>query len=768
MFGRASPGIRPTTIPSFSGTTGCYSVGYSENSNCFYSFSTANPQQVTARFTGSKTGGNDYGWYFSDADSSEVYFACPSTELTGTNLFTRPGAVCKFNPATATAGNFTSGTTLYQYYHPFTNGILVGTQPSISGLAVQKSPGSSIYQYSNLSTTPALTATITGSGTTALAKPLSIAVSPANAPQPNLLLVTDGGSSQQVKAYNMSGAWQWTFGQPNGYTDDPAVTTDKFWFNNPEAIREQASIAFEPDGTFWIVDCMNCRVLHYQLGATAGAVPVYQNQFAFINRFYTNAVDKNNPTRLFASTEGKWLEFAVDYSKPLGGTNGSWTLVRNWGHAAPVVSNTSYTGFTTEGFRCISTLSNGRTYALAYNRSSSKESVIELPATGQLRLTGSETSSSYLYPDGSLRYQSRTNNINTFGKQSLSGFNASGNPIWSGSTTLATAPGVAGIDLTYESNGGGPRLPITSSNILVFFDHTKNAGMHLGGIDLNASTTQWAWEAAPATGMNADVDPQNPLWGDGSYDAYPSIQYGGGLHDALGRNILYQYKGEFWNNSEANQLMHFYDNGLFVGQFGTPNSVSASTGIIPAGAAGNMMMGTLVLSNTTTYFYTNDENQHGGYHRWRLDGLDTIGELAGSGALNSTINLAGTAPIGTAQPLSDVPGPVGGIKTYANNGSVYLQWTGTNAVYYQVRRSTAPNNGFEIIATGLGLSCYTDVSATNGTTYYYIVVGVNGSGPGPTASQVAATPSTVSPVYEAEAGVLSGSASIKRSWAGSG
>lgn len=788
-----------TSTLSFSGTTGCYSVGYSENSPCFFSFLTAVPQRTIASFTGCSGGGNDYGWYYSDADSSQVFFACPATQLTGTTLLTQPGAVCKFNPTTGAVVAFTSGTTIYEKYHPFTNGVLVGTQPSITGLAVQKNggtllavsvaadnlvylldktsgsvvrsfsvaapkalaidnndnlwviSGSSVYQYSNLSSTP----TLTGTASTGLVAPIALAVSPSTASQPNLLLVTDGGTSQQIKAFNMSGVAQWTFGQANGYTTEPAVATDKFWFFNPEANMEQASVAFQPDGTFWVVDAMNSRVMHYQLGDTAGALPIYQNQIAFLGAFYVTAIDKNNPTRVFAVSTGKWLEYKIDYSKTLGGTTGAWTLMKNWGHSSALTTGT-FTGFTLQGFKAVSTLSNGRTYGLITNNKTFKQAVVELPATGQLRFTGlPETSAPYLNADGSLRFQTKVSNVSTFSQQSLTGFDASGNPLWSGTTTLATAPAVTGTDPTSGSSSGGPRFPITSSNKLIFFDNSKNAGMHLGGIDLNGSTTQWAWESSPSVNAGPNGDPQIPLWGDGSYDIVSTIQYAGALSDAIGRNVIYEYKGEFWNNTEANQIMHYYDNGLFVGQFGT----SGGQGVTPnlPGAAGNIMMGNLASANGNTYLYLNDESQHGGIHRWRLDGLSTIGELAGSGTLNSSISLTGTAPIGSAPGTSGVPGAVAGLMATGGNGSNYLQWTGTNAVSYQIRRSTTSNNGFEIIATSLFLTAFTDPNVNNDTTYYYQVIPVNEKGAGYASKQVVVTPSTNRSVYEAEKGTLVGS-----------
>lgn len=794
----------PTGL-SFSGTTGCYSIDYAESGPCYRSFSTASPQQVTKSFCGNANGGNIYSWYFSDADSSQVYFACPSTQATGTTAFIAPGAVCKFNPVTGAVAAFTSGTTLYAQYTPFINAVHVGTQPGVSGLAVQKlagstllavsvatdnlvylldktsgsvvrsfavaSPGAlamdnndnlwvasgtSVYQYSNLSSTPTLTGTVTGSGTTALVAPLGMAVSPATASQPNLLLITDGGTSQQVKAYDMSGVWQWTLGQANGYTTDPAVTSDKFWFWNPEARRELASIAFQPDGTFWVVDTMNDRMMHFQLGSTAGALPTYQNYIGFYGRLLEIALDSNNPTRLFASAKGRWLEYAVDYSLALGGTNISWTLVKNWGHAAPLVSGSTYVGTTSEGFRAVSTLSNGRTYAIVTNLITHKQEIVELPSTGQMRFTGITTTAVFLYGDGSLRYQTVAGTTSTFQKQTLTGFDGSGNPIWSGTTTIATAPAVTGTNPKTELNGGGPRIWITPSNKLVFFDNTKNQGMHLGGIDLNTSTTQWAWEAAPGIGYGALTDVEVPFWGDGSYDIFSGIHYAGGLHDIYGSNIIYIYKGENWAASEASQFMHFNEDGLFIGQYGVPGTCGGGVDLHLAGCAGNVMTSAMASVGGRIYFYVNDETQHSGIHRWRIDGCGTIAELTGSGSLDSTFTLAGAAPIGTAPTVTGVPGAVTGFTAIQNNGSVFLQWTGTNALYYQIRRSTTSNNAFDIIATGQYQPCFTDTSVTNGQTYYYKITPVNENGAGPSTSQIVATPNAYGNVYEAENGTIVG------------
>lgn len=772
------------TALAFSGNTGCYAVGYSETSPAFFSFADTAPRTLIKRFTGAANMGNSMAWNYAAADSSRVYFACPSTQ-DASDVWSQPGAVCSFNPVTGARVDFTSGTSIYARLFTFLNGVRVGTQPGLAGLAAQRLPGgnllavsvtpdnlvylldkttgsvvrsfavtapeglafdnnddlwvvtgTSVAHYTNINTaTPTLVNTISG-----FTDPMALAISPANAPQPNLLLVQDGASSQQVKAFNLTGTPQWTLGTAGGYATDPSVTTNKYWFS------DAGSVSFQPDGRFWLIDGMNCRMLRFQLSSTAGAPPAYEDQIAYLQGHYTTTVDQNNPARVFACFRGKWFEFNVNYSLPLEGNNASWTLVRNWSYGTP----SNYRS-TQEGLRSVATLSNGRTYALAPNNTTNKRTVFELPATGPLRATATpETTAQFIYADGSLRYQSVTNNINSFTQQWLTGFDASYNPQWAAATTLATAPGVLNVDPRSGNGQGGPRVTITSGNKLVFFDNSNGTGMHLGGIDLSLSTTSWNWKASPAQ------PGQIPLHGDGSYDTSANIQYRGALHDSRGPNIIFGYKGEFWNNSQANQLMHFHESGLFAGQFGTSNDCPE---IIPMGAAGNIFAPAMTVAGAgKTYLYLNDENQHGGVHRWRLDGTSTVALLSGTGAQDGTIPLAGTAPISSLPTITGAPARVAQVNATPSNNNVFLQWApNANTTYYQIRRSTQPNNGFSIIATSLFETIYNDTEADNGVTYYYTVTAVNAGGKSSISYASPATPSTTGNTYEAEDGVITGS-----------
>lgn len=78
--------------------------------------------------------------------------------------------------------------------------------------------------------------------------------------------------------------------------------------------KVKGSVYIGSDGSFWVADAGNSRILHY---TSAG---VYINQIAYIPMNYNCSVDRNNPTRVFAG----YLEYKVTYPSL------SWELVNNW------------------------------------------------------------------------------------------------------------------------------------------------------------------------------------------------------------------------------------------------------------------------------------------------------------------------------------------------------------------------------------------------------------------------------------------------------
>jgi flagellar hook assembly protein FlgD len=451
--------------------------------------------------------------------------------------------------------------------------------------------------------------------------PMALGISPDNA----TLVVVDGGASQQLKAFDTTtGAAAWTFGQAGGYTVSPAVSDDRFMFES------HAGIAFQPDGSFWVSDYGNGRAQHY----TAARAFIERIQYRPYS--YSCAVDENDPTRVFSN----FLEYSVNYSLPLAPDNGSWSHVRNWAKLLPA-------GFGSGNYRNMNvcTLSNGRTYTLLRRNSDGKFGLFEITANS-FRDTGivSTTANVSLQPDGSIRTVNNpaVGGTVTWTKQTLTGFDASGNPIYSAAATLASAP-ATGTDPVYWGDTTHARSGVqTTSDLVISFDQqklntptTRGTGYHLGAV--RVGTTDWLWRTSMATHINYS----GPWPEDGAFDVGNGVNNAGSVPMTTGRHVFYGYYGEFYKASQVNKYRHYYDSGLMVGEFGVVgadvggNTAGATS---PAGYAGNGFSAWVVkVPDGRAFLYHNDESLHGGVHRWRIDGLDTVAE--------QTIPISWTAPI---------------------------------------------------------------------------------------------------------------------------
>lgn len=498
--------------------------------------------------------------------------------------------------------------------------------------------GSSVLRYTNLPAAPSVAARITG-----LSHPLAVAVHPGNN---DLVLVADGGGSQQVKAFDSLGNPLWAYGRAGGFGSDPTVAPDKLMFLLQPGI-ELSTLAVQPDGSFWVTDTADNRLLHISAQRT------YLDQIAYLPASYSATADPNDPQRVFSN----FLEFHVDDSRPLSPGAASWTLVRNWLAGLPDADANSFNG-RYGGLQTVVTIAgaSGRTYALM-NRIDHSEQVLELPATGPARDTGMNLpSQTVLYENGDLgTYELNASaGTETVMRQALMGTDADGNPQWAPRQIIATVPA---LQHTPQYRGWvftgvtGPRFPITATDAVIFLDQSVNGrngtiagdndGFHLGAAKLNGSG--WLWQASP-TGVLDGLGTFQTKRIDGT------INYGGNLVWAYGRNVIYGFHGELFTNltpgtayrgwkGEANQFMHFYDDGLFIGQFGTLGVGTNRDAQV--GLAGNAFSNIMVhAANDNLYWYHNDESNHGGVHRWRIDNWRSPVEESGSGPLGGTINLA--------------------------------------------------------------------------------------------------------------------------------
>jgi hypothetical protein len=522
-----------------------------------------------------------------------------------------------------------------------------------------------LWVISNGSSPTVLRYTVTN-GSAVLDKTLSGFSAPAGlgvSADDSLLLVTDGGASQQIKAYaNSTGASAWTYGTLGGMpANGPTVSTSCFDFNTQEAnltnMSNEAFVAFQADNSFWVEDGGNGRILHYSI---SGNTPIYIEQISFVDASYRSTVDLTDPTRVF----NNFIEYAVDYTKPLGGTNGSWKIAKNWIVGLPSDATHNYVGFA-NGFINVVTMPNGRAYGFLSNfNNNNSTDLFELSQNGPARFTGYSfpgSTNPLIYADCTLRYNVVNGAATTIAyySQPLTGFDANNNPVWGSPTTLASATLNPAVD-PIPWNAFPIRTEVTASGGVVDFGaNSANTGYHLGCLKIG--TSNWQWEASKSI--------NGPYWfpQDGQFDIGNNVQYAGNYALAVGRNIVYGYHGELWKNGEASQWVNFLDNGLMVGLFGTFADAGVAS-VSTNGYSGNSFSPALVRGpNGTVFLYHNDENNHAGSVRWEIKGWDGITELNGTGAVGSTVALS---PI-TTGPTISLTSPTPG-AAYLNGSAVNL------------------------------------------------------------------------------------------------
>lgn len=715
-------GLDPYVGLAISGTSMYFAGSYQERLASATKASTTNPQQRTKNILGILT-----TFYGVVTDGTYVYWAVRDAQAAGPNSFvlvTKTSDDTEASLSDATQLTMAVGGSHYTSVLDYVS----GTGTTITGLAVQKTGTYLFVARRDLNrldvlnkTTGSLVQTLTftapgaltvdandnlwivtnatlvtkysvaangtlsslGGITSGLLQPLALAVSPDGAS----ILIADGGASQQVKGYSTSTfASVGALGQAGGYSNGPAVTDDKFFFRDTFRNNgDSAYLAFQPDGKLWVGDVGNSRALRFD---TTGAVDA---RIQYVPAFYYAKVDQNDSTRVFAN----FLEFSVDYSKPLAANNGSWTLVRNWSWS---VVGPYYRG----GLRSITTLPTyGRTFALITDSVLNKSELVELPAIGNLRFTGKYAPDNWwaLGKDGAFRWQSKncSNLLDaegtqiTWKMQPFTGLDMANNPSWGSTTTVATSPVLSSREICANVTFNEKASPweITSGGVLLAYqdDYSAAPDWHLQGLD--TARGQWKFRAAPTTNQGY----KGPYPPDGAFDIGNGTGYAGGSHHASGRHVFWQYHGEFWRGGQTNKWMHLYEDGLVVGQFGV---VSGSPGVrlgdAAAQMAGNAYTSAVVTAaDGSLYIYHCDESWHGGVHRWHVTNLSSIHEdsipitLGNSfqsglqGTYYDDMSLSNLKPV-TARIDSTVDfnwgtsAPAGTALSHANNYSV--RWQG--------------------------------------------------------------------------------------------
>lgn len=496
--------------------------------------------------------------------------------------------------------------------------------------------GSAVVRYTNLSSTPSLAATVSSG----LVSPLALSAEGSGVDAGGVW-VADGGASQQIKHFTTSGtagsASGDTKGDAGGYASSPAVSDTKLCFK--VAGGERTALAAESDGSLWVGDTCNNRMLRFAPASTTADTKV-----SYLPLVYASTVDHGNPSCSYAN----FLQFCntVNRTDALMAGGAAWPLVKNWLPSLPAgVTDSSRDNSGFGGFTTVQTLSNSRTYGLVTVGNVQK--LVELPSSGPVRLIGTlpqvaNTTTTVMYEGGDLGYATTTAGASTqtVYRLPLTGFNGLGDPQWGTAVVQATVPTSA---TSAYSRAGifsgvvGPRFPLTASNRVVFFDQSvTGSNLHLGAA--TRYDTKWLWLASPSGLMD----------GKGVFQTKPvdgSVNYGGNLVWANGSNIVYGYQGTNFKDplngktGYASQFMHFDDNGLFLGQFG--EATTRTTRPVGAQLPVDPLSPTLVQEplGGPLFLYSGDEAGHGGVHRFRFNGLNTLVYKTGTATVGATVTL---------------------------------------------------------------------------------------------------------------------------------
>ena len=100
------------------------------------------------------------------------------------------------------------------------------------------------------------------------------------------------------------------------------------------------------------------------------------------------------------------------------------------------------------------------------------------------------------------------------------------------------------------------------------------------------------------------------------------------------------------------------------------------------------------------------------------------------------------APVNAVQVIVlTAPTAPTGLAAVGLDSSVYLTWNAVPvATTYNILRATKAGGPYTSVATGVAGTTFTDTALTNGTTYYYVVRGVNSIGTSPNSNEASAKP----------------------------
>ena len=136
-------------------------------------------------------------------------------------------------------------------------------------------------------------------------------------------------------------------------------------------------------------------------------------------------------------------------------------------------------------------------------------------------------------------------------------------------------------------------------------------------------------------------------------------------------------------------------------------------------------------------------------------------------AVNATGESAQSAEVSATPMLPAVPAAPTGLTATAKDSVVILNWDfDANADSYNVYRSTTEGTGYTKINTSVVTDeFYSDATAIDGSTYYYVVTAVNAGGESGNSNEVTASPAaSLGPAAPDDLSATPGNGSVALAW----
>jgi fibronectin type 3 domain-containing protein len=164
------------------------------------------------------------------------------------------------------------------------------------------------------------------------------------------------------------------------------------------------------------------------------------------------------------------------------------------------------------------------------------------------------------------------------------------------------------------------------------------------------------------------------------------------------------------------------------------------------------------LASPTSTTYTDSSVTNATAYYYVVSALDEAGESANSAEVSATPEAASMPP---AAPTN--------LQATAGNAQAGLTWSASSgASSYNVKRATTSGGPYTQLAATTSPS-YTDATASNGTTYYYVVTAINSAGESADSAQVSVTPdpTITTPAIPLGLAATAGNAQVSLTWSAS-